>query len=169
MTELFLDLMVEDEARLIAGARDSTPVSGFTHGFYKYPARFSPAFARAAIQTFTEPGDVVLDPHVGGGTSLVEAIASGRHAIGIDISELAEFGDVDADCMTAGRDGFDQTCPATDMRIEDNVTGLGERLDRRARERGREAGRILVEAVGEAAYGCRIACACDQSRLIFYH
>jgi hypothetical protein len=66
-------------------------VRGLTHGFYKYPARFSPTFARAAIETFTQPGQLVLDPHVGGGTSLVEALASGRQAIGVDISQLAEF------------------------------------------------------------------------------
>jgi len=87
----FIDLSVEAQTRLIDGARDSQPVIGLTHGFYKYPARFSPAFARAAIEAFTKPGDVVMDPHVGGGTSLVEAIAAGRHAIGVDISELAEF------------------------------------------------------------------------------
>ena len=29
---------------------------------------------RAAIETFTSPGDLVLDPHVGGGTTLVEAL-----------------------------------------------------------------------------------------------
>ena len=46
------------EARLIAGARDTEPVRGLTHGFYKYPARFSPAFVRAAIETFTKPGDL---------------------------------------------------------------------------------------------------------------
>ncbi|MEA2875553.1 MAG: hypothetical protein QOF14_749 [Hyphomicrobiales bacterium] len=89
--QAFIDLSADAQARLVAGARDSAPVTGLTHSFYKYPARFSPAFARAAIEAFTEPGDLVLDPHVGGGTSLVEAIAAGRHAIGIDISELAEF------------------------------------------------------------------------------
>jgi DNA methylase len=79
------------EARLIASARDSAAVKGLTHGFYKYPARFSPQFARAAIETFTRKGDLVLDPHVGGGTTLVEALALGRDAIGVDISQLAEF------------------------------------------------------------------------------
>jgi hypothetical protein len=79
------------EKALIDGARDTEPVRGLTHGFYKYPARFSPAFARAAIETLTRMGDLVLDNHVGGGTTLVEAIAAGRHAIGIDISALAEF------------------------------------------------------------------------------
>jgi hypothetical protein len=62
-----------------------------THNFYRYPARFSPKLVRAAIEAFTEPGDLVLDPFVGGGTTLVEAMVSGRHAIGTDISSLATF------------------------------------------------------------------------------
>ncbi|MER9776591.1 DNA methyltransferase [Mesorhizobium sp. M0220] len=87
----FVDLDANAEAALIAGARFAEPVKGLTHGFYKYPARFSPAFVRAAIDVFTEPGDTVLDNHVGGGTTVVEAVASGRHAVGVDISSLAEF------------------------------------------------------------------------------
>jgi DNA methylase len=79
------------QAALVAGARDNEPVRGLTHNFYKYPARFSPIFARAAIEAFTQSGDLVLDNHVGGGTTLVEALATGRHAIGVDISALAEF------------------------------------------------------------------------------
>jgi hypothetical protein len=79
------------EHALIMGAQSLQPVQGLTHGFYKYPARFSPCFARAAIKAFTEPGDWVLDNHVGGGTTLVEALALGRHSVGADISSLAEF------------------------------------------------------------------------------
>jgi hypothetical protein len=86
-----LKLSASAQAALVAGARDREPVRGLTHGFYKYPARFSPSFARAAIEAFTQPGDLVLDNHVGGGTALVEALALGRHAVGIDISALAEF------------------------------------------------------------------------------
>ena len=86
-----LALSKTEQVKLITAARDSEQVRGLTHGFYKYPARFSPSFARAVIETFTEPGDLVLDNHVGGGTTLVESIALGRHAIGVDISPLAEF------------------------------------------------------------------------------
>jgi hypothetical protein len=86
-----LDIGPEAERALIAGARSLQPVQGLTHGFYKYPARFSPCFARAAIEALTEPGDWVLDNHVGGGTTLVEALALGRHSAGSDISALAEF------------------------------------------------------------------------------
>lgn len=79
------------EEALIAAARDQAPVSGLTHNFYRYPARFSPRFVRAAIEALTSPGDYVMDPFVGGGTTLVEALSLGRNSIGIDISELATF------------------------------------------------------------------------------
>jgi hypothetical protein len=79
------------QERLIVAARDSQLVRGLTHDFYKYPARFSPTFVRVAIETFTKPGQLVLDPHVGGGTTLVEARALGRESVGVDISPLAEF------------------------------------------------------------------------------
>jgi hypothetical protein len=66
-------------------------VAGYTHDLYRYPARFSPLFARAAIELFTEPGDTVLDPFAGGCTSLVESLIARRHAVGADISRLAVF------------------------------------------------------------------------------
>ena len=70
---------------------DPSTVGGWTHNFYRYPARLSPALARWIIETFTEPGDVVFDPFVGGGTTLVEATAAGRRALGVDINSLAVF------------------------------------------------------------------------------
>jgi DNA methylase len=88
---LYLDIGTAAQAALIEGAQNTLPVRGLTHGFYKYPARFSPTFARAVIEAFTKPGDLVLDPYVGGGTTLVEALAAGRQAIGVDINPLAEF------------------------------------------------------------------------------
>lgn len=76
---------------LVDAARDPAPVVGLTHNHYKYPARFSPQFASAAIDAFTKPGDLIFDPFMGGGTTLVEALARGRRATGIDISSLATF------------------------------------------------------------------------------
>ncbi len=61
------------------------------HEFYRYPARFRPEFARAAINAFSDRGDVVLDPFVGGGTTLVESRLLGRVGIGIDLNQLATF------------------------------------------------------------------------------
>lgn len=70
---------------------NSDPVTGLTHNFYRYPARFSPEFAKQAILSFSKPGDLILDPFMGGGTSLVEALANNRKAIGVDLSPLASF------------------------------------------------------------------------------
>jgi len=64
-------------------------VSGLTHDFYNYPARFDPGFVRTVIELWSEPGDCVLDPFMGGGTTIVEAMARGRVAAGIDINPLA--------------------------------------------------------------------------------
>lgn len=76
---------------LQTAAASGAPVSGLTHCFYRYPARFSPAFAAAAIETLSKPGDTVLDPFMGGGTVLVEAFVRGRHAVGCDVNSLAVF------------------------------------------------------------------------------
>jgi DNA modification methylase len=78
-------------SELRAAAQDRRHVGGLTHTFYRYPARFSPEFARAAIRTFTQPGDLVVDPYMGGGTTLVEALATGRRVIGNDLNSLACF------------------------------------------------------------------------------
>ncbi len=72
-------------------ALDQQPIAGLTHRFYRYPARFSPIFARACIEAFSEPGQVVLDPYMGGGTTVVEAMTTGRRAIGSDINSLSVF------------------------------------------------------------------------------
>jgi hypothetical protein len=58
----FLDIADADEASIIEAARDTQPVRGLTHNFYRYPARFSPVFVRTIIETFTKPGDLLLDP-----------------------------------------------------------------------------------------------------------
>ena len=77
--------------QIASAARDKTRVHGWTHNFYRYPARFSPVFARSVIQAYSDPGDWVIDPFVGGGTTLVEAMALGRNSLGIDVSALATF------------------------------------------------------------------------------
>lgn len=46
-------------------------------------ALMAPAIARHAIEVFTPPGGVVLDPDCGAGTTIVEALRCGRHAIGL--------------------------------------------------------------------------------------
>lgn len=50
----------------------------------KHPARMLPAIAANAIAAYTQPGDLVLDPMCGIGTTLVEAVRAGRDAFGIE-------------------------------------------------------------------------------------
>ena len=76
---------------LVEAVHSSDPVSGYTHCFYNYPARFSPFFARAFIEAFTNPGDLIFDPFMGGATTLVEARTMGRRCIGADINGLSIF------------------------------------------------------------------------------
>ncbi len=81
--------MVTDD--LLAAIASKDPVSGYTHNFYRYPARFSPFFVREVIRHYSRPGDVILDPFMGGGTAIVEALALGRKVIGVDLNTLAHF------------------------------------------------------------------------------
>ncbi|HET9364902.1 MAG TPA: DNA methyltransferase, partial [Candidatus Angelobacter sp.] len=84
-------LTIELPEAFTAAVLDQQKVSGTPHEIYRYPARFSPAFAREAIRAFTKPRDLILDPFCGGGTSVTEAIALARRAAAIDISSLATF------------------------------------------------------------------------------
>lgn len=49
-----------------------------------HPAKMLPAIAAHAITHYTRPGDLVLDPMCGIGTTLVEALHLGRHAVGVE-------------------------------------------------------------------------------------
>jgi hypothetical protein len=46
----------------------------------------TPYFVRAAHRRIHPPGDLVFDPFMGGGTTLVEAAVLGCKAVGIDIN-----------------------------------------------------------------------------------
>ena len=85
------DLSLSVAASLYAAARDTQPVAGFTHNYYRYPARFSPRFVSTAIAEFTEPGELVVDPFVGGGTTAVVAALANRRSVGSDVNSLATF------------------------------------------------------------------------------
>lgn len=59
-----------------------------------HPARMLPALARHAIERYSAPGELVVDPMCGIGTTLVEAVYLGRDAVGVELeprwAELAE-------------------------------------------------------------------------------
>ena len=76
-----------DSSYISLGGRRTESV----HEFYRYPARFSPSIARAVIEAFSDPDDVVIDPFCGGGTTAVEAQRLKRYSVAADINPLATF------------------------------------------------------------------------------
>ncbi|WTW98184.1 DNA methyltransferase [Streptomycetaceae bacterium NBC_01309] len=56
----------------------------YTPGSMAHPAKMLPAIAAHAIDAYTRPGDWVLDPMCGTGTTLVEAAHAGRNALGVE-------------------------------------------------------------------------------------
>jgi DNA modification methylase len=64
--------------------------SGYaTHNFHAFPAKFPPQLPQQFIKGLTNSGDIVLDPMQGSGTTILEALLSGRRGIGFDIDPLA--------------------------------------------------------------------------------
>jgi len=85
------DFSPGQDARLRAALAYSSYTKGKTHHFYHYPARFSPEFAHAVIDEFSDEDDLVLDPFMGGGTSIIEGVSLGRRMVGVDINALGHF------------------------------------------------------------------------------
>jgi SAM-dependent methyltransferase len=57
----------------------------YLHDSNAHPGKMLPALARKAIRRYSRPGELVLDPMCGIGTTLVEAIHLDRRAIGIEL------------------------------------------------------------------------------------
>ena len=122
-----------------------------------YRACFKPQLPRFFITRLTVPGDVVFDPFMGRGTTLLEAVLHGRQALGNDINPLSRIllearldprsiADIDArlggialDRPAARPDGFDvffheqtlnQICRLRDYLCERSSTGSADAVDR---------------------------------------
>lgn len=66
-------------------------VSYATHGIHRYPAKFIPQIPRFCLESYSKPGDDILDPFMGSGTTLLESYIMGRNCYGVDIHPLARL------------------------------------------------------------------------------
>ena len=68
-------------------ARPHTPV----YKMHKYYSRRPWNVFRELILNYSSPGDIVLDPFCGGGTTVFESLKLRRKAVGVDINSLATY------------------------------------------------------------------------------
>ena len=61
----------------------------FTHGMHSYPAKFIPQIPARLIALLSRPGELVVDPFSGGGTTGVEALRLDRQFVGLDANPIA--------------------------------------------------------------------------------
>jgi hypothetical protein len=76
---------------LLARALEVPAESGYsgTQIFHPYPGRFHPQLPRLILGATAKKGQTLLDPFMGGGTALVEAMLAGLPAIGNDLNPVA--------------------------------------------------------------------------------
>ena len=73
-------------------------------GVLRHPAKFPETLAQDFIEFFTKRDQVVFDPMVGTGSTLVAALRSGRHSIGIELNKT--YADIANQLVEAERKGL---------------------------------------------------------------
>ena len=76
-----------DIPKLVGGYLSQPELVKDAAGFFAHLAQMPEALAERPILLTTNPGDLVLDPFAGSGTTLVAAKRLGRRAIGVEIEE----------------------------------------------------------------------------------
>lgn len=92
--QLSLDLLREDLPLLAIAPEWKDQPRLWGHSFHpmcSYLASFPAALAHAFIARYSRPGDVVLDPFSGRGTTALQACAEGRIGVGNDLNPLAHL------------------------------------------------------------------------------
>jgi len=60
-----------------------------THSYHRYPAKFIPQLVSRIIEENSKKHELVCDPFVGCGTTLLEGLLIRRHTLGLDINPIA--------------------------------------------------------------------------------
>lgn len=82
----------DEDAAVLKEAWQASAQDGeepLTHAIHPYPGRMHWAIARELIKSYGERGQRMLDPFVGGGTTMLEGMLAGVKPIGVDLNPLA--------------------------------------------------------------------------------
>ena len=111
-----------------------------------HPAKMLPAIAAHAIEHYTQPGELVLDPMCGIGTTLVEAADRGRPAVGVEYEH--RWAQIASDNLDLAR----QRQPDLDAHV---LTGDARRLDRVLPDKQRDQVALVVTSppYGSSTHG----------------
>jgi hypothetical protein len=82
-----LDGLAPAEAWTVAGSNQQ--LSYATHGVFRFFGKFPPPIASHLLAAHTVPGDLVIDPMCGSGTTGVECILANRRSLLGDVNPLA--------------------------------------------------------------------------------
>lgn len=122
-----------------------------THSVHPWPARMHPLLVRQLLSGLASPGMRVLDPFMGGGTTLVEAQRLGLQVGGVDLNPLSRRV-VEVKCRVTtreDRDAFLATLRAVGERSHQRVKSrAATRAPLQAREAALYEGHVLRELAG---------------------
>jgi site-specific DNA-methyltransferase (adenine-specific) len=122
----------------------------------RHPAPFPVGLPMRLINLYTYEGDLVLDPFMGSGTTLVAAIKRKRHAVGYDLEEA--YVDIARERVAAERehqDKIDSIRAATDEpteSIEPPAVDPSDDFQARATREGKAAQQIAQDTLEAAGF-----------------
>jgi DNA modification methylase len=115
-----------------------------------HSAPFPRAIPEFFIQAFSDPGDVVFDPFLGSGTTMVAAAMLDRIGCGIEISPA--YCDVVVERMRNAIPDLAPTLAATGQTLEEVAEARGVELEARENLRERDSRSIRRKANGMPCY-----------------
>jgi DNA modification methylase len=87
------NLNIEKKYRKIANWKIARDREAFydTHDFHPYFAAYPPILVHKIFKKFGRNSKTILDPFMGGGSTIIEGVRHGYISLGIDISEFSKF------------------------------------------------------------------------------
>jgi DNA modification methylase len=84
-----VDGKTSDYARIVKNNITRSPNQYLTHWIYPYKGKYHPQMIRALLNVIkAQRNDVILDPFIGSGTTLLECQLLGMNSIGTDVSQV---------------------------------------------------------------------------------